>query len=96
MTAKTDESFLAAINEMARSLSDSFGLCEADATALARELTDEIRDKYGAESVYIHREATTVRDQEIRARAKGTKNRDELCDEYGISRSAFYRIIAKR
>lgn len=95
MSAEHEETFLELLHRLARSISEDAGLTEAQATHLAQCITEHVREECGGQEVYVHmRERRSVRDQ-VLALFDG-RNRDQVCEQLGISRRRFYQILAER
>lgn len=62
--------------------------------ALGREMENRLRLSWGGQAVYVKKSDVDfdARSVEIRQRYNG-KNRLELQEEFGISRSQFYRML---
>ena len=72
------------------------------AELLAAAIMDEVRRRIGGQTIYVHRHDPAVytqkiatRDDAVRAAFNG-RNRREVCAQFGIKRSTFYRITGKR
>lgn len=95
MTTEREETFLQVLCAAARSISDTYGLTEAQATEMADTLTRYIQDRFGGERIYVHAKECQDIKRRILAEFNG-RNRDELCAKYGITRRWFYRLAGDR
>lgn len=78
---------------------DRAGFHERYASLLAADIVAGLSELRGGEEIYVPRSggrmSLEARDEAVRAAFNG-RNRDEVCREFGISRSLFYLIIGGR
>jgi len=95
MTTEHEETFLQVLCDAARSISDTFGLTEAQATEMADAIRRYMQERFGGERVYVHAMSRRELKRRILVEFNG-RNRNELCAKYGISRASFYRLAGER
>lgn len=78
--------------ELAEGLRNCTGLKESIANDWARQLVDYLRERLGAQEIYIPRPSRAKRDAAIAREFDGT-NAGEVTRRYGISRRRLYEIV---
>ena len=61
---------------------------------LAGAVLEELQAEFGGDYAYIPAHDKEARNDAIRREFNG-RNREELCERYGVSRTVFYRIVAE-
>lgn len=59
---------------------------------LAEQVEAQVRHEYGGQSVYISKTISEVRRESILREFNG-RNRQEVCEKFGICKAHFYRIL---
>lgn len=91
--ASLREDFISALRaDIVRTLVQEAVGSERAAMRVASEILGAVQRRYGGEEVYVPRRM--VDEQQILAEWRGD-NRDEICRKHRISRSAFYRLLAR-
>lgn len=73
-------------------IEQNLGINAECAKAVSGEVFKELQKHWGGQEVYIPAQAAGVRHQAIRDMYNGC-NQAEVCKEFNISRSLFYRVI---
>ena len=84
------------IREFIRNELADAGLSHEMSANIASHVAESVRDYFGGQMIYIPKGSgfeLDKRDAEIWSKFNGA-NRDQLCREYGISQTWFYRIIS--
>lgn len=77
---------------LVQALGKAFSLPENAALPLADRIADHLFSLAGGSELYIPKVDRKRRDAAIRDQFNG-ENRDEICQDYGISRRQLYRIV---
>jgi Mor family transcriptional regulator len=83
------------VGQMTDILRDRLALQDPWATAMAQEIVQGLSAKFGGALVYVPCPDRKARDERIRQVFNGT-NLQEVCDQFGLSRTAVYRICSRR
>lgn len=59
---------------------------------VAEQVEHQVRSKYGGGTVYIAKHSSEVRRKLVLRKFNG-RNRNEVCDELGLSKAQFYRYL---
>ncbi len=73
----------------------AFGVDRDAAGRLGRAVAERMRHRYGGCEVYVQLTDRVQRDAAVLAAFNG-RNRDRVCQRFGISRATFYRILHGR
>lgn len=96
MSAPQEDRALALQVELTEIIQEETGLHEPIATQIAERVLRGLRRRRGGDELYVPKgSAGRARDEKVRSAYKGN-NRDEVCRDFGISRSTFYSILARR
>ena len=71
-----------------------FGLTEQLAGDLSVAIIEKLMDTCGGGAVYLPKQDKTLRNKLIKQRFNGN-NRDQICTEFGISKSTLYRVLGE-
>jgi Mor family transcriptional regulator len=90
-TARDEDNALLLQGELADGLQACIGLKEPIAEDWARQLTEYLRRRLGAQSVYIPKPSRADRDAAIFREYNGT-NAAEVCERHGVGRTRMHEI----
>ena len=83
------------VGQMSEILQDRLALQDPWATAMAQEIVQGLSARFGGNLVYVPIPDRQVRDERIRRMFNGS-NLQEVCEQFGLSRTAIYRICSRR
>lgn len=75
-------------------VSEEIGFHQMFADQIAQALVTGLRRRLGGQEIYIPAADKVARDERIRAEFNG-RNRDEICEREGISKTRLYQIVGK-
>jgi len=72
-----------------------FGIDAEVSRDMAGAITERLRKVLGKNTVYFPEKNIAERNAQIRAAFNGC-NRDEVCKQFGIGKTTFYRVIGEK
>lgn len=83
------------VAQMSDILRDRLAVQDPWATAMAQEIVQGLSARFGGALVYVPIPDRRARDERIRRMFNGA-NLQEVCEQFGLSRTAVYRICSRR
>lgn len=81
--------------DMTEILRDDLAFQEPWASAIAHEIVQGMRTRFGGDDVYVPAPDKSARDERVREMFNG-RNIKELMQLFGLARSTVYRIVGQR
>lgn len=81
--------------DMTEILRDDLAFQEPWASAIAHEIVQGMRARFGGDDVYVPAPDKSARDERVREMFNG-RNIKELMQLFGLARSTVYRIVGRR